>query len=763
VLDAAVRMLSGMNRSGAIADTRTMGKLFDSVVERVRSDPAKLLETIPPLYWCVLPADRPGEHLIFRGAVLVRVTRRNPARAIDPDEPAGEEDDIPRKPARPTEPAGMREIFHFLRADGLLRPAVIAGALFLGSATVVAEAIFYRTFLDLSATLTLTGQRIAALALFIAFLLVSIALEWWPAEGLLRAGRKLETRLRAHILHRLPQMPNSYFGSRLVSDMAERAHAIHDIRAAPMLGGRLLRYGSELIVTLLGIAWLDPNVAPLALACAVSSVALPLLFRPVLGERDLRFRTHTGGLCRFYFDALRGLTAVRAHTGEQAMRTEHEGLLVSWTRAGLSLQRIAVTLESAGLIVNSCLVAALVIQHVSHSGPAGALLLVYWALNIPSLGSTIAQVGWQYPRLRNLASRVLEPLSAQAESVVRDFQTTAQAESVVRDFQTSVPESESLPAHAAEPGNGRLMPRSKGVSIEFRGVSVRALGHTILDPFDLTVEAGCHACIVGPSGAGKSTLAGTLLGWHVPATGQIFVDGAALTEASLESLRLQTAWVDPSVQIWNRSLFENIRYGASERADLNLTGEAIERTGLLSLVEKLPDGLQSALGEGGARISGGEAQRVRIARGMMRRSARLVILDEAFTALDRAGRRELLLEAKKIWRDATLIAITHDLNDTLFFDRVLVLEEGRIVEDGPASVLAARSGSRLRAMLEAERAVQHEVWPEREWRRVRLERGQMAETSLPPTRGALPQSVKPEITAAEAFLVPAGLAEDTGP
>ena len=91
---------------------------------------------------------------------------------------------------------------------------------------------------------------------------------------------------------------------------------------------------------------------------------------------------------------------------------------------------------------------------------------------------------------------------------------------------------------------------------------MRAAGHTILEAIDLAIEAGTHVAIVGPSGAGKSSFVGLLLGWHRPASGRILIDGEPLDGLRLERLRRETAWVDPAVQLWNRSLLENLRYGA---------------------------------------------------------------------------------------------------------------------------------------------------------------------------------------------------------
>jgi ATP-binding cassette subfamily B protein len=97
------------------------------------------------------------------------------------------------------------------------------------------------------------------------------------------------------------------------------------------------------------------------------------------------------------------------------------------------------------------------------------------------------------------------------------------------------------------------------VAIVLEGVSVRAAGHTILDKIDLDIEAGAHVAIVGPSGAGKSSLVSILLGWHRPASGRVLIDGSPLDGERLERLRRDTAWVDPTVHLWNCVLLDNLR------------------------------------------------------------------------------------------------------------------------------------------------------------------------------------------------------------
>jgi ATP-binding cassette subfamily B protein len=399
-------------------------------------------------------------------------------------------------------------------------------------------------------------------------------------------------------------------------------------------------------------------------------------------ERDLRLRTHAGALSHFYLDALLGLVAIHTHGGQSAVRREHESLLTEWARAGLNLQRSVISLETLQFLAGFGLAIWLLASYLARGGQTGAvLLLVYWALNLPALGQEVALIAWQYPAYRNVTLRLLEPLGA-----------------------------------LEQPASISVEKRELGapVSIAFDNVSVVAAGHQILRDINLSIAAGSHVAIVGASGAGKSSLAGLLLGWHRPASGSVLVDGIQLDDSLLNELRSHTAWVDPAVQLWNRPLAENLRYGSLETARIDQVIDAAE---LHRVIERLPDGLATPLGEGGGLVSGGEGQRVRLGRAMLRSNVRLVILDEPFRGLDFDQRHTLLARAREQWRDATLIFISHDIREAMSFERVLVMEDGTTVEDG--------QGPRFLAMLQAERAIREEFWDGPEWRRLRLHNGQL--------------------------------------
>ena len=681
-LDAAVRMLDALARSGGVRTGAEAARLLPGLVTASTR--------IPSRYWSVRADADASDQLLFSGAVLLQVQgrRSEPVRPSDlsPELAAALEE----KPARP----GW-ELMRILRAEGLFAPAVLIAALAFGAGTVLVEALLFRGLLDLGRDLALSGQRLWVLGGTLLLLAGLLMLDWPLALGELRLSRKLECRLRLAFLRKIPRLTDRYFQSRLISDMAERSHSVHQLREAPDLAAQFLRATFEMIATVAAIAWLYPASAPLAAGAAAVAWLIPLFAQPVLGAGDLRVRNHVGALSRFYLDALLGVTALRAHGAERPVCREHESLLAEWAHAGLDLQRSLVRIEALQLFAGMALAAWLLLRYLAGPGDlAGVLLLAYWSLNLPLLGQDAATAAWQYPRVRNITLRLLEPLGA--------------------------PEEQPVSAARAE------APAASGLAIRLEGVSVLAAGHTILEDVDLDIPAGGHIGIVGSSGAGKSSLVGLLLGWHRPASGFVRVDGAPLDAARLQSLREQTVWVDPQVQLWNRSLFDNLRYGASGDAAQSMES-ALDAADLRGLLHKLPEGLQSSLGEGGALVSGGEGQRVRAGRGLLRRDPRLVILDEPGRGLDRDGRQALLARCRETWRHATLLCITHDVSETRHFPRVLVVDQGRVVEDGAPDRLAADPASRYRALLDAERSVNQALWSHRIWRRLTLHEGILLE------------------------------------
>jgi ATP-binding cassette subfamily B protein len=637
------------------------------------------------------------KQLLLRGAVLVRVKgkRKGFHRAALKSDLAAAVEAPALTPAR--------ELLRALRGSGIGAAGLLVVALMAAAGGTLVEALLFRGLLDINTQLNLAGQRASALAALWLFSTALLLLEIPMFATGLRLGRQIENRLRVVFLEKIPKLGDRYFQSRLTSDMAERSHSTHRLRQLPDQVRQLLSALAQMAATAAGIIWLEPAAMPFVLATCAAAVLPVFGAQALLAERDLRMRNHAAGLTRFYLDAMLGLAAIRAHGAERNIRHEQEKLLGDWAQAAWRFQRAVVSVEAVQLIATFGLIAALLVTHPLVGAEAGRVLLVaYWALNLPVLGQDIGTVARQFPAYRNLTLRLLEPLGAPEEA--------------------SAPEIKGAPYEASAPQINAASPYDTAPAIEFRAVSAEASGHPILNEIDLTIEAGSQLAIVGPSGAGKSSLVGILLGWLQPSRGTVRIDGGPL---DFERLRLATAWVDPGVQLWNRSLFENLRYGAPPEAPP--VQEAIATAMLRGVLESLPQGLQTKLGEGGGLVSGGEGQRVRLGRAVARRDARLVILDEPFRGLDREKRRELLARARQLWRGATMLCITHDLAETKSFDRVVVVEGGRIVEQGSPQELAARGESRYAQLLAAEERTRSGLWSGALWRRIRIHSGQIVE------------------------------------
>jgi ATP-binding cassette subfamily B protein len=733
-LDAAARMTAAIVDAGGLSRGSAAARILWQFAERARREIGGEQMTVPSNYWSVSPSEpnEDGEEqLKVRGAVLVQVHGRRERseevkQALSPELVAA----LDEEPARP----GV-DLIRLLRLDGALTPLALIAALAVATCGLMMESLLFQGLFDLSRKLAPTEQRLGAMGALIAFASALLLLEWPLASNSLKMGRRLETRLRVAFLEKIPRLGDRYFQSRLISDMAERCHSAHSLRQLPSLGGRLLRLCFELALTTAGLIWLDPAGAWAAVVVAAIALALPLALQSQLTERDLRIRNHNGALSRFYLDAMLGLAPIRAHGAERAVRSEHESLLVEWMRASYNYLRAVIAADTAQCLIGFGLAAWLLFDYLSRAGASGgALLMVYWALNLPVLGQEIAMLAQQYPSQRNVTLRLLEPLGAPEEEERGDGATGRQGDEESEKRGEIFRLSPSLLPVAPS----RRRPAA-GVALSFENVGVRAGGHLILDNFDLRIEAGSHVAVVGPSGAGKSSFVGLLLGWHRAVGGRVTVDGEELTSERLARLRRETAWIDPAIQLWNRSLIDNLRYGNADCGFENLNDattrpssihspqSAIEAADLRRVLEKLPEGLQTPLGEGGGLVSGGEGQRVRFGRALMKADARLVILDEPFRGLEREKRRALLERAREFWREATLICVTHDIGETLDFDRVLVMDGGRIVEDAQAVELASRPDSLYRALLDDEEVAHAEMWVSDEWRRLRVDGGRVSE------------------------------------
>jgi ATP-binding cassette subfamily B protein len=231
----------------------------------------------------------------------------------------------------------------------------------------------------------------------------------------------------------------------------------------------------------------------------------------------------------------------------------------------------------------------------------------------------------------------------------------------------------------------------RGGAISFRGISFTyPSGQTVLKDFTLDVPAGQRIGLVGRSGAGKSTIIALLQRLYDPAAGGVWVDGQNIAGVTQESLRSSIAVVQQDISLFHRSLLENLRYGRPEASDEEVF-RAVEAAKCTEFINQLPEGFDTLVGERGMKLSGGQRQRLAIARAFLM-NAPIVLLDEATSALDTESEQAIQEALSRLFKGRTVLAIAHRLSTLDAFDRIVVLDRGRIVEDGPPRRLLQTKG-----------------------------------------------------------------------
>ncbi len=420
--------------------------------------------------------------------------------------------------------------------------------------------------------------------------------------------------------------------------------------------------------------WLAPQLAVWLL------VGLPVIIIPItIFGRRLRTisRASQDRVADVGTMVTETLSAMKIVQGFNQERREGE-------RFGVSVERTFDTAKKRVMIraVMTAMVITLVFGGITALLWRGAVLVASGEITGGTIGAFV------------FASAIAASSFGALTEVVGDLLRGAGAASRLSELMEEQPE-------ITVPSRPQDLPQPPRGSLSFQNVSFSyptRPGEQAISDFSLTVEPGETVAIVGPSGAGKSTIFQLAERFYDPSQGTVRIDGVPLTQADPAAVRKRMALVPQEGILFAASARDNLRYGAWD-ADEDAIWDAARAAHAEDFLRDLPDGLDTYLGDGGARLSGGQRQRIAIARAILRDSP-ILLLDEATSALDAESERLVQDALEHLMQDRTTLVIAHRLATVRKSDRIIVMENGRIAEQGDHASLSAREGiyARLAAL-----------------------------------------------------------------
>ncbi|HEX6812762.1 MAG TPA: ABC transporter ATP-binding protein [Planctomycetota bacterium] len=489
---------------------------------------------------------------------------------------------------------------------------------------------------------------------------------------LIRAGAVMVRQLRTEACDHVHRLSLTYHDNSKVGDSIYRI--AYDTTAALTLLAQAvapLLTGVFVLAGILIITWsMDWLLTLVAVAAAPMFYFAIRWFGRAIAQRTTRHHEDEATLVSRLQESLTSIRAVQAFS-----REPEAGAAVSQMadRSLQSISRLTLTQLAFGSVVG--LVMAVGTAAVVG---VGAFRASQGLLTIGDVLIFLAYVGMLY-----------QPMNAFCQSAAVIRSTTAQ---LGRVFEVL----DRMPAIADRSG-ARALPRVHG-QLSFRGVEFAyEPGRPVLRGVDLDVAAGSIVAIVGGSGAGKTTMASLLLRFYDPQAGAVLLDGHDLRDLPLSWLRAQVSVVLQDALLFSTSIGENIGYGRAGASAAEIE-HAARRAQIHDFVASLPQGYDTLLGERGVNLSGGQRQRIAIARAFLK-DAPILVLDEPTSALDVDTEQGLLAATAELARGRTTIVIAHRFSTVRIADRIVVLEQGRIVEQGSHTELIA-ADSRYRGLYE---------------------------------------------------------------
>ncbi|AHE98870.1 lipid A export permease/ATP-binding protein MsbA [Thioalkalivibrio paradoxus] len=501
------------------------------------------------------------------------------------------------------------------------------------------------------------------LLLIVLFAVRGVA-EFGATYSMRYVGRQVVKRLRTELFERLLVMPVQRFQHQSSGELISRlTYNVEQVASAATDGFSVLVKDSLTILVLL--AWMFYLSAALTMTVLVIVPAVVLLVNVVTRQfRRLshRIQGNMSDVTHVTQEVIEGHRVVRIFGGEPFERERFEGINEGNRRLHMRMEGV-----KAAYVPIIQFIVALV------------LAFIIWMATSDSLADDIT--AGTFVSFLTAMLLLLTP--------IRRLST------INATLQRGIAAGQNIFAvldEAPERDTGHTPMEGARGALRFEQVSFRyeAGGPDVLKDIDLAIEPGENVALVGRSGSGKTTLVNLLPRFFTPTRGRILLDGHDLSDLRLRDLRRQIAYVGQHVTLFADTVANNIAYGRVGTT-LDEIRKAAAAAHALDFIEQLPDGFDTEIGENGVLLSGGQRQRLAIARALLR-DAPLLILDEATSALDNESERKVQAALANLMHTRTTLIIAHRLSTIEHADRILVLDAGRIVEQGQHADLLARDG-----------------------------------------------------------------------
>ena len=509
-----------------------------------------------------------------------------------------------------------------------------------------------------------TMIMLVPIALILLYLVRGIA-SFATTVGLNWVANRVIMDLRTEMFQRLLTLPNHYYDNHSTgTTLSKLTYDVNQVAGA----------STEVLVTLVRdtlsiiglLAWMLYIDWKLSLIIFLTTPFIILIVRSISGRlRRLNhaLQDHMGEITQVLEEGITGQRVVKIFGGETY---EHERFHQAINRVRTFTMKTVTTAAINSPVVQLVTVTALAavvyiasIQSANNEITVGEFI---------SFFSAMAMLITPVKRLTGV-NEVLQRGLAAAESVF-----------ALIDQQ---PEREpTQPIILKQPDTIEF----KQVSLQYPEESRHALNR-----IDLTVTPNETLALVGPSGSGKTTLVNLLPLFYRPTEGTVRIGGIDVTDISLQELRSHIALVSQDVTLFNDSIAANIAYGSMSNATQEQIKQAAEKAHALEFIEQLPNGFDTQIGERGTRLSGGQRQRIAIARALLK-DAPILILDEATSALDSHSEQQIQLALEELVKGRTTLMIAHRLSTIAKADRIIVMSEGQIAEEGTHDALYALDG-----------------------------------------------------------------------